>query len=71
NISKNIRRSRFNQGDPLTFITPPRSVPSPQHAVTHDDLAQYIAFYSAVVNGKNSGNWGPPGQIRFGARLDL
>ena len=32
---------------------------------------QYVAFYNAVVNGKNSGNWGPPRQIRFGARLDL
>jgi len=31
---------------------------------------QYAAFYNAVVNGKNSGNWGPPRQIRFGARLE-
>ena len=31
---------------------------------------QYVAFYYAVVNGKNSGNWGPPRQIRFGVRLD-
>jgi hypothetical protein len=31
---------------------------------------QYAAFYNAVQNGKNSGNWGPPRQIRFGVRLD-
>ena len=31
---------------------------------------QYAAFYNAVNNGKNSGNWGPPRQIRFGVRLD-
>ncbi|HTY58424.1 MAG TPA: hypothetical protein VMF59_06380, partial [Bacteroidota bacterium] len=32
---------------------------------------QYVAFYKAVNEGKNSGNWGPPRQIRFGARLEL
>ena len=32
---------------------------------------QYVAFYNAVNDGKNSGNWGPPRQIRFGARIDL
>jgi hypothetical protein len=31
---------------------------------------QYVAFYQAVNNGKNSGNWGPPRQIRFGVRLE-
>jgi hypothetical protein len=31
---------------------------------------QYAAFYKAVNNGKNSGNWGPPRQIRFGVRLE-
>ncbi len=32
---------------------------------------QYVAFYNAVNDGKNSGNWGPPRQIRFGARLEF
>jgi len=32
---------------------------------------QFASFYNAVYTGKNSGNWGPPRQIRFGARLDL
>lgn len=32
---------------------------------------RYVAFYNAVVNGKNSGNWGPPRQIRFGARVEF
>jgi hypothetical protein len=32
---------------------------------------QYVAFYNAVNEGKNSGNWGPPRQIRFGARLEF
>ena len=31
---------------------------------------QYVAFYNAVNLGKNSGNWGPPRQIRFGLKLD-
>jgi hypothetical protein len=31
---------------------------------------QYVAYYHAVNNGRNSGNWGPPRQIRFGVRLD-
>ncbi len=32
---------------------------------------QYVAFYHAVNDGKNSGNWGPPRQVRFGLRVDL
>jgi len=32
--------------------------------------AQYVAFYNAVNDGKNSGNWGPPRQIRFGVKMD-
>ena len=32
---------------------------------------QYAAFYKAVVDGKNSGNWGPPRQIRFGVSVEL
>ena len=32
---------------------------------------QYVAFYSAVNDGKNSGNWGPPRQVRFGLSADL
>ncbi len=32
--------------------------------------AQYVAFYDAVQLGENSGNFGPPRQIRFGVRLD-
>ncbi len=31
---------------------------------------QFVAFWNAAVEGKNSGNWGPPRQIRFGLRLD-
>jgi outer membrane receptor protein involved in Fe transport len=31
---------------------------------------QYVDFYNAVNLGKNSGNWGPPRQIRFGVKLD-
>jgi outer membrane receptor protein involved in Fe transport len=31
---------------------------------------QYVDFYRADVLGDNSGNWGPPRQIRFGLRLD-
>ena len=31
---------------------------------------QYVAFYNAVNDGRNSGNWGPPRQIRFGMRLE-
>jgi outer membrane receptor protein involved in Fe transport len=32
--------------------------------------AQYIDFYHRVGEGDNSGNYGPPRQIRFGLRLD-
>jgi hypothetical protein len=31
---------------------------------------QYVAFWNASQDGKNSGNWGPPRQIRFGVKLD-
>jgi hypothetical protein len=31
---------------------------------------QYVAFYNAVNDGRNSGNWGPPRQFRFGLRVD-
>jgi hypothetical protein len=31
---------------------------------------QYVAFYNAVALGRNSGNFGPPRQIRFGLKLD-
>jgi len=31
---------------------------------------QYVAFWNAVLDGKNSGNWGPPRQVRFGVKLD-
>ena len=31
---------------------------------------QYVAFYNAVALGRNSGNFGPPRQIRFGVKLD-
>ena len=31
---------------------------------------QYVDFYRAVNLGDNSGNYGPPRQIRFGLRLD-
>ncbi len=31
---------------------------------------QYVDFYRAVSLGDNSGNYGPPRQIRFGVRLD-
>jgi hypothetical protein len=31
---------------------------------------QYVDFYRAISLGDNSGNYGPPRQIRFGLRLD-
>ncbi len=31
---------------------------------------QYAAMWQAINNGENSGNWGPPRQIRFGIRVD-
>ena len=31
---------------------------------------QYVAFYNAVAQGRNSGMFGPPRQIRFGVKLD-
>jgi outer membrane receptor protein involved in Fe transport len=31
---------------------------------------QFVNFYRAVNDGQNSGNWGPPRQIRFGLKLD-
>ena len=31
---------------------------------------QYVAFYNAINLGENSGNFGPPRQIRFGIKLD-
>ncbi len=31
---------------------------------------QYVDFYRAVSLGDNSGNYGPPRQVRFGLRLD-
>ena len=40
----------------------------------HNDAVQngpqYVAFYNAVALGRNSGNFGPPRQIRFGVKLD-
>ena len=30
----------------------------------------YTALYTALNNGKNSGNYGAPRQIRFGFKLD-
>jgi outer membrane receptor for ferrienterochelin and colicin len=32
---------------------------------------QYVSFYNAVNLGQNSGNFGPPRQIRFGVKLDF
>lgn len=32
--------------------------------------AQYVDFYNAINLGRNSGNFGPPRQIRFGVKLD-
>jgi hypothetical protein len=44
---------------------------TPGGATTGAQLGpQYVAFSNAVLNGKNSGNWGPPRQIRFGVRLE-
>jgi outer membrane receptor protein involved in Fe transport len=31
---------------------------------------QYVNMYNTLYLGENSGNWGPPRQIRFGIRLD-
>ena len=54
-------------GDPSSdgyFSTPAGSMVAAQNG------PQYVAFYHAVNDGKNSGNWGPPRQVRFGVRLD-
>ncbi len=54
-------------GDPANdgyFSTPAGAMVAAQNG------PQYVAFYDAVNNGKNSGNWGPPRQIRFGVRLE-
>ena len=54
-------------GDPANdgyFSTPAGSMVSGQYG------PQYVAFWNAVLDGKNSGNWGPPRQIRFGVRLE-
>jgi outer membrane receptor protein involved in Fe transport len=54
-------------GDPSSdgwFATPGGAV----DAATYGQ--QYVNFYNAVNLGKNSGNWGPPRQIRFGVKLD-
>ncbi len=40
------------------------------HGLALNNGQQYIDFYNAVTNGDNSGNWGPPRQIRFGIKLD-
>ena len=40
------------------------------HASALQNGQQYVDFYKAVNLGKNSGNWGPPRQIRFGLKLD-
>jgi hypothetical protein len=55
-------------GDPSNdgyFSTPAGSMVAAQYG------PQYVAFYHAVNDGKNSGNWGPPRQVRFGLRVDL
>ena len=44
------------------------TAPGQQDARTYGP--QYLAFYNAVNDGRNSGNWGPPRQIRFGMRLE-
>ncbi len=31
---------------------------------------QFVNFYNTMNDGANSGNWGPPRQIRFGVKLD-
>lgn len=31
---------------------------------------EYVNFYRTLFNGRNSGNFGPPRQIRFGVKLD-
>ncbi|HTY60161.1 MAG TPA: hypothetical protein VMF59_15170, partial [Bacteroidota bacterium] len=40
------------------------------HADAVNNGPQYVAFYNAVTLGRNSGNFGPPRQIRFGVKLD-
>jgi hypothetical protein len=40
------------------------------HADAVNNGPQYVAFYNAVALGRNSGNFGPPRQIRFGVKLD-
>ncbi len=55
-------------GDPSSdgyFSTPAGSMVAAQYG------PQYVAFYHAVNDGKNSGNWGPPRQVRFGLRVDV
>jgi hypothetical protein len=54
-------------GDPSNdgwFATPGGAADAAQNG------PQYASFYNAVNLGKNSGNWGPPRQIRFGVKLD-
>jgi hypothetical protein len=40
------------------------------HADALSNGPQYVAFYNATTLGRNSGNFGPPRQIRFGVKLD-
>ena len=46
------------------------STPTGQAAITQYGQ-QYVDLYNARYLGKNSGNFGPPRQIRFGLKLDL
>jgi hypothetical protein len=32
---------------------------------------QYVSYYNSIYNGTNSGNYGPPRQIRFGVKLEF
>ncbi len=57
----------FRTGDPSDdgwFSTAAGATDAQSHG------AQYVNFYRTVALGENSGNFGPPRQIRFGLKLD-
>jgi hypothetical protein len=60
--------SFFRTGDPANdgwFATNPGVEDAARNG------ANYVNFYNAVNLGDNSGNYGPPRQIRFGMKLDF
>jgi len=65
--TKNATNAFFRTGDPADdgwFAT------SNGRQDMIDNGQQYVDFYRAALLGDNSGNYGPPRQIRFGLRLE-